>query len=41
MILNSFEKVVEYFYYEVTTLWKGKSTIKVKDGIFGWSDEDL
>ena len=29
------------FYYEVTTLWKGKSTIKVKDGLFGWSDEDL
>ncbi len=29
------------FYYEVNTIWKGKRTIKVKDGLFGWSDEDL
>ncbi len=29
------------FYYEVTTFWKGKRTIKVKDGFFGLSDEDL
>ncbi|MGK9069478.1 hypothetical protein [Staphylococcus warneri] len=29
------------FYYEVSTLWSGKFTIKVKDGFLGWSDEKL
>ena len=29
------------FYYEISTFWSGKFTIKVKDGFLGWSDEKL
>lgn len=41
MISNSSGESGGIFYYEISTFWSGKFTIKVKDGFLGWSDEKL